>query len=75
MSMFILIMAFLLGALVGGFAIGIINSQPCSGRLRIDKSDSDGPYLFLELKEPVESLEKRDYAYLKVVQENFLPQD
>ena len=75
MSIFVLALAFLLGSLVGVVVAAIINSKPCSGYLRIDKSDPDGPYLFLELQESVQELEKREYAYLKVKQENYLPQD
>ncbi len=64
--------------LATGIAIGIALSfifrrRKAVGVLRIDKSDSDGPYLFLEIKESVSNLESRKTVLLEVKRENFLP--
>lgn len=61
--------------LVTGFVLGIVVARSkmnnSIGSLRIDQSDPDGPYLFLELNEPIEyvmsqkkvvmSVEVKDY--------------
>ena len=68
-------------ALVMGFVLGIIvspkmleQSKPI-GTLRIDYSDSDGPYIFLEAKCSVEEIAKRKHVTLDVKQENFISQN
>lgn len=51
-----------------GFAMGILVSRPkVVGFLRVDYSDPDGPYLFMELKKDgLETIESSDYVNLKV---------
>lgn len=74
--MFVLVMAFVLGGLTGYILTSIVNTlkRPKTyGDLRLDNSDSDGPYLFLELHKDVAALEKLDYVTLKVKREDFLP--
>ncbi len=65
--------------LTAGIAIGIALSfifrkRKAAGILRIDKSDSDGPYLFLEIKQSIEDIATRKTVLLEVKQENFLSQ-
>lgn len=51
-----------------GFIFGVIASRPEKvGYLRVDYSDPDGPYLFLELEEDgMQTIETSDYINLKV---------
>ena len=43
------------------------------GFLRIDKSDPDGPYLFLELKKNVNEIIAQRTVLLEVKREDFIP--
>lgn len=47
---------FLTGILVGIFVSAIINRNKPSGNLIVDDTDSDGPFIFLEATESVESI-------------------
>ncbi len=65
--------------LAAGITIGIAMSfifrkRKAVGILRIDKSDSDGPYLFLEIKQGIGDIATRKTVLLEVKQENFLSQ-
>lgn len=42
------------------------------GTLRIDRSDPDGPYLFLELDKPLPSFENDKYVVFRVENENLI---
>ena len=59
-----------------GFAIGIVAAVIYYGRpqgnLRVDQSDSDGPYFFLEIGKPMSSILKRKTIVLQVRCEDFL---
>ena len=66
------ILVFAFGIVVGGVIAFILNHRHCYGYLRIDRSDPDGPYLFLELNESVESVAANKFVLLQVKQENFL---
>ena len=59
-----------------GFAIGLVAAiiyygKP-QGNLRVDRSDPDGPYFFLEIKKPISSILKRKTIVLQVRCKNFL---
>ena len=41
------------------------------GRIRIDSSDPDGPYLFLELYGGLEDLKKKKFATVQIVNKNY----
>ncbi len=60
--------------IVIGFAVSFIicRKRPV-GFLRIDKSDSDGPYLFLELKKSVNEIIAQKIVLLEVKREDFIP--
>ncbi len=62
------------GIVIGVTLSFIFRRRKAVGVLRIDKSDPDGPYLFLEIKESVGNLASRKTVLLEVKQENFLPQ-
>lgn len=66
-----------------GLGIGIIIGRYISkstyqtkpiGTLRIDTSDSDGPYLFLELDKNVGDIYSEEYVCFRVNTENYLSQ-
>ena len=72
---------FILGVLAG-FVIGIIplvisiiNKDKPIGDLVVDRSDEDGPLLFLELNVPLNRVEDKEKVELKVVHKNYIPQN
>lgn len=72
---------FILGVLAG-FAIGIIpwllstihKDRPV-GDLVVDRSDEDGPLLFLELNVPLNRVEDKEKVELRVVHKNYISQN
>ena len=72
---------FILGVLMG-FVIGIIplvisiiNKDKPIGDLVVDRSDEDGPLLFLELNVPLNRVEDKEKVELKVVHKNYISQN
>lgn len=72
---------FILGVFVG-FVIGIIpllistiNKDKSVGDLVVDRSDEDGPLLFLELNEPLNRVEDKEKVELRVVHKNYISQN
>ena len=60
--------------IVIGFAVSfIIYRKHPVGFLRIDKSDPDGPYLFLELKKSINEIVTQKTVLLEVKREDFIP--
>ena len=72
--MFVLLM-FAVGIIVGSVATQLFWRPKGVGNLRVDTSDPDGPYLFLELTKDLDSVIKRDSVTLKVRKENFISQE
>ena len=72
---------FILGVFVG-FVIGIIpliiatirKDKPV-GDLVVDRSDEDGPLLFLELNVPLNRVEDKEKVELQVVHKNYISQN
>ena len=64
---------FVIGLVVAGIAKIAVSSKNV-GNLRIDRSDPDGPFMFLELKEPPRVVEAQEYVTLKVIAENYISQ-
>ena len=72
---------FILGVLAG-FVIGIIpwllstihKDRPV-GDLVVDRSDEDGPLLFLELNVPLNRVEDKEKVELIVVHKNYISQN
>ncbi len=62
-----------LGALIGSIFTGIVFRFFLVGALRVDRSDPDGPFMFLELKKPVSSVTSKKYVVLKVENKDFIP--
>ena len=69
--MFVILM-FLAGIVIGSVATQLIWRPKGVGNLRVDTSDPDGPYLFLELTKELDSVIKKDFVTLKVRKENFI---
>ena len=72
---------FIFGVFVG-FVIGIIplvisiiNKDKPIGDLVVDRSDEDGPLLFLELNVPLNQVEDKEKVELKVVHKNYISQN
>ena len=69
---------YLLGIIIG-IIIGVImtrkkhTNEPI-GTLRIDSSDPDGPYLFLELSSNVDFVKNKRYVTLKVDTKSYITQ-
>lgn len=60
------------GILIGFAVSSIIRRKHPVGFLRIDKSDPDGPYLFLELKKSVNEIVTQRTVLLEVKREDFI---
>ena len=58
------------GILIGFAVSSIIRRKHPVGFLRIDKSDPDGPYLFLELKKSVNEIVTQRTVLLEVKRED-----
>lgn len=63
----------LIGGVIGGVLTKLISPTRTIGTLRIDTSDSDGPYLFLELDKGIGDFYKDEYVTLRVSTESYLP--
>ena len=61
------------GILIGFVVSSFIRRKHPVGFLRIDKSDPDGPYLFLELKKSVNEIIAQRTILLEVKREDFIP--
>lgn len=61
------------GIMIGFVVSFIIRRKHPVGFLRIDKSDPDGPYLFLELKKSVNEIIAQRTVLLEVKREDFIP--
>lgn len=64
-----------LGILAGILFTGVVFRLFLVGTLRIDHSDPDGPFLFLELSKRVESVISKKYVILKVKAKDFIPHE
>lgn len=72
---------FIIGFVIG-FTFGIFFSafriignlrKKIIGKLRIDRSDDDGPYCFLELRKGLETVENQKVVMLEVDTTSFVP--
>lgn len=69
------VIIFTLGAVVGAIFMGIVFRFFMVGTLRIDRSDPDGPFLFLELSKRVESVTSKKYVVMRVKSKDFIPHE
>ena len=56
-----------------GYSFGNNKRKPI-GTLRVDSSDPDGPYLFLELETDPDFIKKEKYVLLKVDTKSYISQ-
>lgn len=71
-----MIIAFLVGVLIGTILYAIAMKTASVGTLRIDQSDpEDSPYLFLELKKNVNNIASNKYVIMEVKRENYISHD
>ena len=68
------VLLLLLGFVLGGVITRIIFGAFRIGVLRIDRSDPDGPYLFLELSKDVSYFSNKKYVLLRVNDKNYISQ-
>ncbi len=69
-----IVVAVIVGAIVGVLITLSIFSTVSAGNLRVDRSiPEDDPYLFLELTKSVNVVLKRKFVVLKVRVEDFIP--
>ena len=70
-----LLVGLIIGMIIGIVIVISIINRKSVGDLRIDDSDPDGVYLFLELKRPVAVVAKRRYVILRVNPKSYIPRD
>ena len=72
----IILFVFLAGIAVGGSVTAVVYCLKVVGSLRIDDSEPDGPYLFLELKqESVGRLCREPFVILKVNRKSYISRE
>ena len=69
-----LVIILAIGIVVGSIITRIINRPLDIGTLRIDTSDPDGPFMFLELSKDVDSVTSKKYVILKVNLKSYISQ-
>lgn len=74
---YILVICLLVGfsCWILGYLRGVNKKQNPVGTLRVDTSDPDGPYLFLELHTPVSEVMKQKQVTLDVSTESYISQN
>lgn len=68
-----ILLIFGVGILIGIVCTMIMYRVKCIGSLRVDTSDPEGPYLFLELSKDISYIHQKKYITLKVNLKNFIP--
>lgn len=66
---------YIIGMLVGALGGRYLFKERPAGFLRIDRSDPDGPLLFLELKQKVEYISRKTTVTFLVKHEDFIPHE
>ena len=69
-----LVIILAIGIVVGSIITRIIIRPLGIGTLRIDTSDPDGPFMFLELSKDVNTVASKKYVVLKVNLKNYISQ-
>lgn len=63
------------GCMIGYILMSTIFRPKDGGTINIDRSDPDGPLLFLELTENISALSAKKYVQFKVKNTNYLSQE
>lgn len=61
-----------IGIVIGGLITRVIFGAFGIGSLRIDTSDPDGPYLFLELNKDIRNFINKKYVVMKVNNKSYI---
>lgn len=69
-----LVIVFVIGIVVGSIITRIVTKHLDSGTLRIDTSDPDGPFMFLELSKDMNTVASKKYVILKVNLKSYISQ-
>ena len=69
-----LVIILAIGIVVGSIITRIIIRLLDIGTLRIDTSDPDGPFMFLELSKDVDTVASKKYVILKVNLKSYISQ-
>lgn len=69
------IVIFIVGFLVGCGITAAIFRLKCVGTLRVDTSDPDGPFIFLEASKSIDFIASKKSVMLKVNLKNYISQD
>lgn len=69
-----LVIIIAIGIVVGSIITRIIIRPLDIGTLRIDTSDPDGPFMFLELSKGVDTIASKKYVILKVNLKSYISQ-
>ena len=69
-----LVIILAIGIAVGSIITRIIIRPLDIGTLRIDTSDPDGPFMFLELSKDVDTVASKKYVILKVNLKSYISQ-
>lgn len=64
---------FAIGLIIGCLISAIVRRVKSVGALRIDTSDPDGPYMFLELDKGIDTISSKKYVLLRVKLRNYIP--
>lgn len=67
-----MLITFILGLLAGIIFSMLLLHSKSVGNLRIDDSDPDGPYMFLELSKHPNEIRRKKYVTFRVKAENFI---
>lgn len=69
-----IILALIIGIVVGFISAALIFRKKTAGTLRVDKSDpDDNPYLFLELTKDIDFVYRNKYVIFEVNTQNYIP--
>ena len=69
-----LIVGLIIGFILGLFFMAFEFANKIVGTLRVDSSNEDGPYLFLELDKSLLQVTTQKYVAMKVDIRNYIPQ-
>ncbi|NBK18139.1 beta-lactamase induction signal transducer protein [Anaerotruncus sp. 1XD42-93] len=70
----ILVIIFAIDIVIASIITKIITKPLDIGTLRIDTSDPDGPFMFLELSKDVDTVASKKYVILKVNLKSYISQ-
>ncbi len=69
------VVIFIVGFLIGcGITVAIFRRK-CVGTLRVDTSDSDGPFIFLEASKSIDVIASKKTVMLNVDLKNYISHD